>query len=542
MKNLSMMCFILIVFILFSTALFADVEIWDMFEHEFTSAGEYDNPLYNVKEFKIEFTSPCGRIKTINGFWDGGTRWKVRFCPDETGTWTFQSSCSDVKNDGLHNISGQFECVLNASKLDIYKKGVIIHPKGSYHLTYSDGTPFFWTACTAWNGALLSTEAEWDTYLQHRVEHGYNVIQFVTTQWRGCAANSLGQAAFEGSGYITLNVDFFKHLDGKVKRINEYGLVAAPVLLWALPVGQGMELSPGYYLPVREAVLLARYMVARYGGYHIIWVLGGDGKYVDDFEQRWKNIGRGVFGDEHPGLVTTHPMGRSWLGKAFADEEWLDIFGYQSSHSNAQRTVDWINKGPIANEWDKLPPRPVINMEPNYEEIHFKITDKDVRNACYWSIFAAPISGITYGANGIWPWLRKGETILNHRHAPGTSTWRESIDFPGSIQIGYLARFIRTLDWWRFKPAPELLVQQPGDKQFNHFISVVKTDNQNKILAYVPVKSTFSLYNRQHLEYEGQWFDPVVNKYLKAELNNSNGLLMISSPVDQDLILILSKK
>jgi len=542
MKYLSCLFFILIMMFLLFTDLFADVDLWKMFEQDFTSIKEYANPLYDVKEFNVTFKSPTGRVKKINGFWDGETNWKVRFCPDEIGIWTFSTSCSDEENTGLNDISGTFDCINQSGNLEIYTKGEITHPRGTYYLTYSDGTPFFWTACTAWNGALLSTEKEWDTYLQHRSEHGYTVIQFVTTQWRGCAANSRGQVAFEGSGYITLNVDFFKHLDSKVKRINDYGLVAAPVLLWALPFGQGMELSPGYYLPVREAVLLARYMVARYGGYHVIWILGGDGKYIDEFEQRWKNIGRGVFDDEHPGLVTMHPMGRSWTGDAFADEDWLDIIGYQSSHSNSRRTVDWINKGPMANEWYKLIPRPIINMEPNYEQIGFRITDTDVRNACYWSIFATPIAGITYGANGIWPWLREGEKILNHRHDPGTSTWRESIDFPGSIQIGYLAQFIKKLKWWRLKPAPELLVEQPGDKQFNHFISVVKTENNDLILAYVPVKSTFSLYNTQRLEYTGQWFDPVSNKYSKAEINCKDGLLEITSPNDADLILILKKK
>ena len=37
-----------------------------------------------------------------------------------------------------------------------------------------------------------------------------------------------------------------------------------------------------------------------------------------------------------------------------------------------------------------------------------------MRNASYWSILATPTAGITYGANGIWPWLREGEEILNH--------------------------------------------------------------------------------------------------------------------------------
>lgn len=520
------------------------VGIWMKFEENFESSTAYENPLYEVEKFEVHFTSPTGRTKKINGFWDGDKNWKVRFAPDELGTWTYTTQCSDESNQGLHNSKGSFVCVSHDSKYAIYNKGSIKHPKGTYHLTYADGTPFFWTACTAWNGALKSTEEEWETYLENRVNNHYNVIQLVTTQWRGGDANLHGQVAFEGSGRIKINPEFFRHLDKKIDKVNEHGLVAAPVLLWALPSVQGRYLSPGYYLPEDEAILLAKYMVARYGGNQVVWFLGGDGRYVNEYEQRWKNIGRGVFAEEHPGIVAQHPHGRSWIGSDYIEEDWLDIIGYQSSHSAEEGTVNWINKGPVAEEWSNIPPRAIMNLEPIYEEIRKNTTAQDVRNACYWSIFATPVSGITYGANGIWPWLREGEKILNHSDAPWTSTWRESIDLPGGIQVGYLSTFIQKFDWWRLKPAhKELLVEQPGNKVFNHFISVVKTEDYKTILAYVPVKSTFQLYNPLRVQYTIQWFNPATNQYSDTEVvKGNNGVLELTSPEDQDAVLILTKE
>jgi hypothetical protein len=517
------------------------VGIWMKYEKSFKSSKSYENALYDVEKFVVHFSSPAGRRKSIRGFWDGGRDWKVRFCPDEKGEWTFRTECSDTENKGLHNVTGSFKCIAHKSELDIYTKGSIVRQKGLYYLTHADGTPFFWTACTAWNGALRSTEDEWKVYLQNRVENGYNVIQFVTTQWRGCAANRLGEVAFEGSERIKINADFFNHLDRKVDQVNEYGLVAAPVLLWALQFGPGRELSPGYHLPEREAILLARYMVARYGGNQVVWILGGDGKYVGEYEQRWKNIGRGVFGDEHPGIVALHPCGRSWIGDAYAGEEWLDIVGYQSSHSNERGTVDWINKGPAARRWDRLPARPIMNLEPNYEEIFFKISARDVRNACYWSIFATPTSGITYGANGIWPWLREGENILNHEDATGTHPWHESIKFPGSVQVGYLAGFVRKLQWWRLKPGQELLVSQPGKEIYNHFIAIAKTDDYDTIVAYLPVKVTVKLFNPRDVKYQGRWFNPVTNQFSKANVVQKEGLIEATRREDSDVVLLLEK-
>lgn len=352
-----------------------------------------------------------------------------------------------------------------------------------------------------------------------------------------------GHVAFEGSGRIAINPEFFQHLDKKIDNINEYGLVAAPVLLWALPSGSGRHLSPGYYLPDEEAILLAKYIVARYGGNQVVWFLGGDGRYINEFEQKWKRIGRGVFGEDHPGIVAQHPHGRSWIGSDYVEEDWLDIVGYQSSHSSEEATVNWINKGPVSEEWNKIPPRPIINLEPIYEEIRKNTTAKDVRNASYWSLFSAPVSGITYGANGIWPWLREGEKILNHSDAPWTSNWRKSLTLPGGIQIGYLAKFIQKFEWWKLKPAhQELLVEQPGDKIFNHFISVVKTDNYETILVYVPVKSIFKLYNPHAIQYQSQWFNPVTNTHSQTTTLTKTEILELSSPGEGDMVLILIKK
>jgi len=543
--------YIILIFIVFiSTQVNAQstTKQWMKYEHSFISEQLYKNPIYDIKKLVVTFTSPSGRTKNINGFWDGGQNFKVRFAPDEIGEWSFKSSCSKEMDRGLHGVTGKFNCIKNDSQLAIYQRGSIQQPKGTYHLSYSDGTPFFYAGCTAWNGGLKSTVEEWDTYLQHRKDHHYSVIQFVTTQWRGADKNSLGQVAYEGAGRITVNPDFFQHLDKKVDKINEYGLIAAPVLLWALPVVQGRELNPGYVLPIDEAVLLAKYIIARYSGHQVIWMLGGDGSYRRQYEQRWLEIGRRVFDDDPPGVVTQHPQGHVWIGDNHKDEEWLDIVGYQSSHSNSQGTVDWINKGEIATRWKMLPARPVINLEPNYEEILiFRETEKyitaeDVRNASYWSLFATPIGGITYGANGIWPWIREGEKILNHRQPNILTTWRKSIDFPGSLQIGYLSEFIQKEEWWNFRPAGELLVHQPGIEQYNHFISVVRSLDQQTILAYIPHATEVQLFNPQQYNYMGQWFNPRNNEYSKASLKISDGKIRATPPeTDGDFVLILRR-
>lgn len=529
-----------LVLALFFTSLVADAQtpVWSRFEKQFVSSKSYGNPLYQVQKFEVHFTSPSGRTRVVDGFWDGGTDWKVRFSPDETGSWTFRSFCSDTLNSGLHQVGGTFACTANTERHDIYQKGAIMRPRGSYHLAHSDGTPFFYTACTAWNGTLKSTDAEWETYLADRARNHYNTIQFTTTQWRGGDKNSEGQVAFEGSGRITLNPAFFQHLDHKVDAINRHGLVAAPVLLWALQGGPGRELSPGYYLPDAEAILLARYMVARYGAHHVVWILGGDGRYTGEYEHRWKNIGRGVFGREHPGVVALHPGGRSWIGQEFKNEDWLDIVGYQTGHNFSPSTINWITRGPAASEWAQLPAKVLINMEPCYEDILPQVQAREVRLSSYWSVFGTPVGGITYGANGIWPWIREGEEILNHSKPASLKTWEESIRFPGSIQIGKLGRFMQQLPgWWNLRPAQEVLLTQRAKPE--EFISVLRSDDQRQILVYTPGPAELKLRITPRIRYTARWFDPVSGNYSPAQLAIQSGVMTATHTGEGDRVLVV---
>ncbi|HET8734958.1 MAG TPA: DUF4038 domain-containing protein [Pricia sp.] len=518
--------------------------IWEKVELAFTSNAAYDNALYDVREFGAVFTSPTGKTKKLNGFWDGGKSWKIRMLPDEIGIWEYETFCSDGDNIGLAKQSGKFRVAENKKKAPLYRHGALTVNKGDYHVSYNDGTPFFWAACTAWNGALKSTDEGWETYLEHRLDHHYTVIQYVTTQWRGAEANAEGEKAFSGNGPLAINIDFFKRIDKRTDQINDNGLVAAPVLLWALPSGPGRHLSPGYALPTQDAVRLAKYIVARLQGNHVVWLLGGDGNYKDPYEQRWKHIGQQVFDSIDNAPVTLHPQGSSWIGELFKEESWLDIIAYQSSHSNERRVVDWINKGPMANTWHRLPPRPFINMEPNYEEINFKITAEDVRNASYWSLFATPVSGITYGANGIWPWIQnEGDLIENHRNPEGRgpSTWRKSIEFPGSRQIGLLSEFMQRYDWWTLRPAPGLLVGDPTSEGYDRFIPVVSDNARDLVMAYVPHAMPFTLRLPFAAKYRVQWFDPISGTMKNADFEPSNGAAQFEPPADQDWVLVLER-
>src|SRR5690606_37374916 len=132
--------------------------LWMKYELEFESSKAYKNPVYDLKSFQVRFKSPTGRTKVVDGFWDGSQRWKVRFAPDELGEWTWESESSDENNTGLNKQTGRFDCTENNRKETLFQHGPLQHKKGTYHISHSDGTPFLWIGCTAWNGTLKSTD------------------------------------------------------------------------------------------------------------------------------------------------------------------------------------------------------------------------------------------------------------------------------------------------------------------------------------------------------------------------------------------------
>src|SRR5574340_130668 len=353
--------------------------------------------------------------------------------PDRAGAWSYRVACEAASDAGLCGQAGTFRVNDYRGTNPLYNHGALRLSKDRRYLAHADGTPWFWLADTGWNGALMSTAEEWTRYVAGRAAKKFSAVQFVTTQWRAGRRDERGQVAFTGRERVAVNPAFYQRLDTKFDELNVQGLVALPVLLWAL-TSKDNE-SPGASLPEDQAILLARYMVARYGAHHVVWILGGDGNYRGERAARWKTIGRGVFGSGAHAPVAMHPGGMQDPWPEFKDESWLDLLLYQSGHGADEKKWRWnATQGPAAG-WKLEPPRPVIDAEINYEghlnyQYQQRISDYDVRRAAYYSLLSAPPAGVTYGSHGVWPVLR---------------------EVFGSIE------------WWKLRPDRTLLAADPKD-------------------------------------------------------------------------------
>jgi hypothetical protein len=515
---------------------------WGRFEHSFESSAAYNNPIQEAS-LTVAFVSSQNETNKVPGFWDGGKTWRVRFSPNKPGKWTWASTCSDAANEGLHGQSGSFECTEASGTGRFDERGPVRVAASGYSFEHDDGTPFFLLADTAWNGALLSTEKDWEFYLKTRMGQKFTGVQWVTTQWRAApTGDEKGQMAFTGTEKIAVNPEFFRRLDAKAEAVNRAGMLNIPVLLWAIG-GRSADKNPGAFLPEDQAILLARYMVARWQAHDVMWILGGDGHYFGSEAEKWRRIGRAVFNDIAHAPVTMHPQGRHWVLNEFKDEKWIGFISYQSGHGDSDESLAWLTRGPLVQEWTKEPRHPLVNLEPPYEN-HLAYNSKTpltadlVRRTIYWSLLNAPTAGVGYGGHGVWGWDDGTKPPTDHPTTGKPMPWRQALTMPGAEQMAFLADFFTTNQFQNLRPAPEAVVNNPGNQSPRKYIAAARSEKKDMTIVYVPEERTIEvLMTALPPSPEIRWFNPRTGETSAAVAVITDTTAQFPTPGDGDWIL-----
>ena len=516
------------------------VQQWHVYEITLHGLLEYRNPSKDVS-VAVTFRGPNDERLEVDAFWDGGDTWRARFATGTLGTWRWRSVCFNADDYGFHLKAGSFECVPYEGDNPLYRHGPLRLSADRRSFAHADGTPFFWLGDTVWAGVQKAKLEDWQRFLEVRRQQGFTLIQHVLCNWRVFPQDSCGEKAYwepagAGSG-IKVNPAYFQRLDAKFAAINAHGLVAAPVILWAI---KGAA-NPGYTLPEPDAILLARYIVARYGAYNVAWLLAGDGDYRGELAERWRRIGTAVFRGRHDRPVTMHPGGEHWVADEFRDQEWFDFIGYQSGHGCAPEDWRWLVQGPPAQEWLKPPARPIVNLEPNYEGhiaygTQYRFTARDVRRALYWSLLLAPTAGVTYGDHGIWPFPERRELPTDHAYSGESGPWYEALYDEGARQLQHLRSLFASLPWWRLRPAPELLAEQPGEADLGHYITVAKSEDGGALLAYLPAGGSIRLQPGAAKGGSASWYNPRTGERQAARQEGDS----FAAPDEEDWLLVIA--
>lgn len=519
----------------------ADVPRWTAHELTFESGESWADPFWDV-DLAVELTSPSGQRTTVDAFWDGGSTWRARVRPDDVGEWSWRTVGAAGTATGLAGRSGSFQCVPYVGPNPVYRHGPVRIAADGHSLAHADGTPFLWLGDTAWNGLIRSSDADWNDYLGTRRAQGYSVIQFFSTHWRALAGDPAGEPAYTEQGGFRVNPRFYQRLDPKVAAIADHGLLASAIVVLSL-----YEDEPGWAWPPEQLVRFARWLRARWGAYHVAWTLGGDGDFSGQRAERWYPIGEAVYGVPPEALVTMHPRGRCWVGDEFRDQAWLTFLVYQSGHSADEALVRWLPEGPHTRAWQEEPARPIISIEPNYEDhpsfgTGERFTAAEVRRASYWSLLVTPPAGVTYGHFSLWAWANTPELVgdaIRNQPEYTLEPWWSVLDTPGVRSMTLLRHYFASGPWWNLRPAQALLTTQPGDQDARTFIAAARTRAGEWTVVYLPVgAAAVDLRLEADPSASARWFDPQTGYWSPAfAVSGTKGQMTFVAPSKDDWVL-----
>jgi hypothetical protein len=516
---------------------------WTAHELTFESARSWPDPFWDA-DVKVVLTTPTGAETSVDAFWDGGNVWRARVRPDEIGEWRWRSVASDEGDAGLHGHSSAFTCVPYDGPNPVYRHGAVRVSDDGRSFAHADGTPFFWLGDTVWNGLIRSSPGGWDDYLGTRRAQGFSVVQFFSTHWRALATDPEGQAAYSEDGGFTVNPAFYQRLDPKVKAVADNGMLASAIVVLAL-----YDEEPGWTWPAERLIRFARWLRARWGAYHVAWSLGGDGNFGGERAERWRSIGAAAYVDPPEALVTMHPFGWSWVADEFRDQSWLTFLVYQSGHSADEAKIRWLPEGPHTADWRSDPPRPIVNIEPNYEDHpsfpgDVRFTAAEVRRAAYWSLLVTPAAGVSYGHFSLWAWASEREPVGQaiRRQAEFTlEPWWTVLDTPGAGSMTILKHYFASGDWPRLRPAQDLLIDQPGDDDARRFVAVARTEGGEWTTAYLPMGGAIRVKSGAAEGASARWFDPRNGNWLAADPIDTDGATAFVAPSADDWVLDLRR-
>lgn len=382
-------------------------------------------------------------------------------------------------------------------------------------LQHADGRPFFYLGDTAWELFHRLSREEVETYLEDRRSKGFTVIQSVALAEQGglSVPNAYGHLPLVDRDPTRPDVragpadDYWDHVDHVVRAVGDKGMHVGLLPTWGDKVEKlwGGDGEPVF--TTQNARAYGRFLGERYrDSPNVIWILGGDrGPNPYDVEI-WREMARGLReGDGGAHLVTFHPQGGRTSSALLHDDDLFDFNMVQSGHC----ADDEAAAAMIRADYEKDPPRPVIDGEPRYED-HPKCFEPeqgwwdghDARRSAWVQTFSGAF-GHTYGHHAVWQF-----------HAPERSGvswvrtyWRDALDHPGASQVGHVRRLLESRPFLSRVPDQGVLT---GDHHDSALLRATRDADGSWAAVYAATGGSFSVDLRA-LSGDGVrawWFDP----------------------------------
>ncbi len=531
------------------------IQQWQAVEITLTSSITYTDPFQNV-DVTATFAGPGGTTITRPAFWDGGSAWKIRFAPTQTGLWTMTTTATDITNTGLHNITKTVQSDTYTGTLDIYKKGFLKISASGRYFTYADGTPFFYLGDTHWilpherwaTSNAPGVASQFKYVVDKRVNQGFTVYQ-TEPIWQphgGGTHSGMDEevVANLSNGFTSADLAGFANLDRKFKYIADQGLVHANAqVTWAHDPADFSSIYTDAYM-----ARVAKYWAARFGAYPVIWTIAQEidknmyGKYNATTINKWYSVGQSLSDND----AYSHPLlpHMENTGTVVASTSWWKSKSYHDGWA-IQWGGDMTGMGTAKDFWNSSPAKPSVMYESYYDQ--FWTDSRGALGAGYKS-FQYGIYGYGYGAAGVWNDIYSkpgdpddfgtGYEIPLHYY-----WWYDGANLQTGNQLTYLKNLYVSHEWWK-------LIPRFDDSAWGSFSdtsrSLISTDGQDTyvVFFFASGASTGTLKNMASgFNYDARWFNPRTGVYTTiGSITPSGGQWLIPNrPTSEDWVLSVKK-
>jgi hypothetical protein len=287
----------------------ANVPLWGFFETRLVNNHKYSNPFRDAILSAV-FRSPSGKRIDFFGYYDGdghdgqtGNVWKLRFMPDEVGTWSYVCRFSD----GSGGKRGEFACVAQGAKPGP------VRAEGRW-LKFADGK-WFYPRSYYFSEAFSGVSPYWEKTIETFFGGKYNYNFCCTTFWQGKLLrknrwNNIDYNGFypiHGKDYTRLDLRSWRHVDEVLQHLESHGVV------WfnfdGFVPNVGGEMGPQRTDFEAQKVYI-RNVVARLAPYwNVIWNIAFEWREFMSAEQVRRLVDFTKKIDPWAHLVTVHDQG-----------------------------------------------------------------------------------------------------------------------------------------------------------------------------------------------------------------------------------------
>lgn len=408
------------------------------------------------------------------------------------------------------------------------------------HLVWSDGTPFFLHADTAWTLPFAYKDEEVLSYLDRRAGSGFNTIQMCALF--GDPKDERFHEKALADGDLTKPLDaYWKHVDWVVEQATRRGFVVMINPIWKRHFNALLQANG----PVKSRAFGSWFAKRYRENPRVLYFVGGD-QVPEPVREELDAMGQGIQ-DVYRGraIVAFHSEADQSSREAFPNATWITLnwtYAYAPPYRKKYPyDINWANLG--------TSPRCPIQFAEGFYDFGAETKPGPngqrarwagrfaLRRQAWWGGFLTGASGCAYGAEAIWM----------HNRAP--ETWQMAMAYESGRDMLQLKRFADATRWWTLQPDQEhrFLSGGFGEWRTDNFAVAAVADDRSFAVIYTPVRHPLELRldELRRGQITAQWFDPSSGEYTAVDpALLKPGTVKLLSPAqnraeDADFVLVV---